>query len=93
MPDSYGKRQRREAKAKKAAAREDRRVARAKRDADRAAGLIPEGTPIEASDIGGFEEGEPGDLATREDGSAPTGREAPDRPREAGASKGPEGRS
>jgi hypothetical protein len=35
MPDSVGKRQRQDAKAKKAAAREDRRLARAKRQADR----------------------------------------------------------
>jgi len=50
MPDSVGKRQRRDAKAKKAVAREDRRLARAKRQADREAGLIEAGTPIEASD-------------------------------------------
>jgi hypothetical protein len=50
MPDSVGKRQRRDAKAKKAAAREDRRLARAKRQADRDAGLIESGTPIEPSE-------------------------------------------
>ncbi|HEU4356810.1 MAG TPA: hypothetical protein VFT27_14570 [Actinomycetota bacterium] len=50
MPDSVGKRQRRDAKAKKAAAREDRRLARAKRQADREAGLIEAGTPIQASE-------------------------------------------
>lgn len=50
MPDSYGKRQRRDVKAKKAVAREERRVARAQRDADRAAGLIEPGTKIEAAD-------------------------------------------
>ena len=50
MPDSVGKRQRRDAKAKKATAREDRRLARAKRQADRDAGLIEPGTPIEAAD-------------------------------------------
>jgi hypothetical protein len=44
MPESYGKRQRKTAKANKAAAREERRVARAQRNADRAAGLI-EGRP------------------------------------------------
>jgi hypothetical protein len=37
-------------KARKAAAREERRLARAKRDADRAAGLVEAGTPIEAAD-------------------------------------------
>jgi len=50
MPESYGKRQRQDVKSRKAAAREERRVARAKRDADRAAGLVEAGTPIEAAD-------------------------------------------
>ena len=47
MPDSFGKRQRREVKAKKAAAREERRVARNKRRQDRAAGLLEGGAPVE----------------------------------------------
>lgn len=46
MPDSYGKRARRDANAKKAAAREERRVARAQRRTDREAGLIEKGVPI-----------------------------------------------
>ena len=50
MPESYGKRQRKDVKARKAAAREERRLARAKRDADRAAGLVEPGTPVEATD-------------------------------------------
>lgn len=50
MPDSMGKRQRRDAKAKKAVEREERRLARAKRREDRAAGLIEPGTPIEPSE-------------------------------------------
>ncbi|MDH4104429.1 MAG: hypothetical protein OEV29_13780 [Thermoleophilia bacterium] len=50
MPESYGKRQRQDVKARKAAAREERRLARAKRDADREAGLVEAGTPIEATD-------------------------------------------
>jgi hypothetical protein len=50
MPESYGKRQRQTAKASKAAAREERRLARAQRNADRQAGLIEAGTPIEASE-------------------------------------------
>jgi hypothetical protein len=50
MPESYGKRQRQDVKARKAAAREERRLARAKRNADRAAGLVEAGTPIEAAD-------------------------------------------
>jgi hypothetical protein len=50
MPDSFGKRQRESGKAKKAAAREERRLARAQRDADRQAGLIEAGTPIEPAE-------------------------------------------
>jgi hypothetical protein len=46
MPDSYGKRQRRDANQKKAAAREERRMARAQRKRDREAGLIERGVPI-----------------------------------------------
>lgn len=42
MPDSFGKRQRREVKAKKQAAREQRREASSRRREDRAAGLIPD---------------------------------------------------
>jgi hypothetical protein len=44
MPDSMGKRQRRDVKQKKAAAREERRLARNQRREDRAAGLIPDET-------------------------------------------------
>ncbi len=50
MPDSYGKRKRRDVKARKAADREERRVARTQRRADRAAGLIEKGPPVHASD-------------------------------------------
>lgn len=46
MPDSVGKRKRRDVTAKKAAAREERRVARAARRKDREAGLIESGPPI-----------------------------------------------
>jgi hypothetical protein len=46
MPDSVGKRQRRDANAKKAVAREERRLARAARRRDREAGLIEPGPPI-----------------------------------------------
>ena len=45
MPDSYGKRARRDANAKKQAAREARREERAQRK-DREAGLIEKGVPI-----------------------------------------------
>jgi hypothetical protein len=50
MPESVGKRMRRDAKAKKAVAREERRLARNQRREDRAAGIIEPGTPIEASE-------------------------------------------
>ncbi len=46
MPDSYGKRQRNMQKAKKFAAREERRAARKQQKADEAAGILP--TPPEA---------------------------------------------
>lgn len=46
MPDSVGKRKRRDITAKKLAAREERRVARASRRKDREAGLIESGPPI-----------------------------------------------
>jgi hypothetical protein len=46
MPDSFGKRQRRDVNARKAVAREERRLARAARRRDREAGLIEPGPPI-----------------------------------------------
>jgi len=46
MPDSLGKRKRRDVTAKKLAAREERRVARTARRKDREAGLIEPGPPI-----------------------------------------------
>jgi hypothetical protein len=46
MPDSMGKRKRRDVTARKHAATEERRVARAARRKDRAAGLIEPGPPI-----------------------------------------------
>lgn len=46
MPESFGKRQRRDVTARKAAAREERRIARAKRREDREAGLIEPGPPL-----------------------------------------------
>jgi len=61
MPDSYGKRQRNAQKARKFAAREERRVARKQQRADRAAGL-PEGQAPDESHEGeadGVLEGEP----------------------------------
>lgn len=58
MPDSYGKRQRRDAKAKKAVAREERRVARNQRRADRAAGVLEPGPPVGPPEQGEFLETE-----------------------------------
>jgi hypothetical protein len=46
VPDSYGKRARRDANAKKQAARQARREERAQRNRDREAGLIEKGVPI-----------------------------------------------
>ncbi len=46
MPETFGKRARKDVKAKKAAAAEERRLARAQRRRDREAGLIEPGTPV-----------------------------------------------
>jgi hypothetical protein len=46
MPETFGKRQRREVSSKKAAAREERRLERAKRKQDRDAGVIEAGPPL-----------------------------------------------
>jgi hypothetical protein len=50
MPETFGKRQRENVKQRKAAAREERRVARAQRKSDREAGLIEAGPPIQANE-------------------------------------------
>jgi hypothetical protein len=50
MPETFGKRQRQNVKARKAAAREERRAARAQRKSDREAGLIEAGSPIQANE-------------------------------------------
>ena len=50
MPDSIGKRKRRDVTARKHAAREERRVARAGRKKDREAGPIEPGPPIGPAD-------------------------------------------
>jgi hypothetical protein len=47
MPDSAGKRQRREVKARKAAAIEERRLARNQRRTDRANGILIEDDPAD----------------------------------------------
>jgi hypothetical protein len=46
MPETFGKRQRQDVKARKAAAAEAWRVARAQRRKDREAGLIEPGPPV-----------------------------------------------
>ena len=69
MPDSFGKRQRREVKAKKDAARAERRAASSQRREDRAAGLIPDDFenmkpldgPVIHPDLLDLETEEPGD--------------------------------
>jgi hypothetical protein len=50
MPETFGKRQRTNVKQKKAADREERRVARAQRKSDREAGIIEAGPPIQANE-------------------------------------------
>ena len=56
MPETFGKRQRRTVKERKAAAREERRLARNQRRDDRAAGLLEPGAPVapaeEPEDLG-----------------------------------------
>jgi hypothetical protein len=64
MPDSMGKRKRRDVTARKAAAREERRVARAARKKDREAGLIEAGPPIGPAEQSEF-------LAMPEDAESP----------------------
>jgi hypothetical protein len=61
MPDSFGKRQRNAQKARKFAAREERRAARKKEREDRAAGVFQERAPDESRDeeVDGALEGEP----------------------------------
>jgi hypothetical protein len=50
MPETFGKRQRTNVKQRKAAEREERRLARAQRKSDREAGLIEAGPPIQANE-------------------------------------------
>ncbi len=59
MPESFGKRQRRDVTARKAAAREERRLARNKRREDRAAGLLEPGAPLAEPDDDGSDEAPP----------------------------------
>jgi hypothetical protein len=64
VPESYGKRQRNTARAKKVAAREERRLERKQRNADRAAGLIEAGTPIAPNEPEDFPEAQPAESQT-----------------------------
>ncbi len=71
MPDSMGKRQRRDVKARKAAAIEQRRVARNQRKEDRASGLIEAGPPL-SDEYGGIDlslEDGPEETPTEHDGA------------------------
>lgn len=70
MPDSYGKRKRRDVKARKAAKIEERRVARTQRRADRAAGLLEKGPPVEAAEVGTLGDTSVGEGGVAEDRSA-----------------------
>ena len=84
MPDSYGKRQRNTQKAKKFAAREERRAARKQQKADEAAGIIrpsPDGEDAPVDEQVG--ETEPGDVVADE---APTAADAETAPAESGES-------
>jgi hypothetical protein len=58
MPDSYGKRQRNAQKARKFAAREERRAARKQERADRAAGVPIERPAQESDETGSLIDGE-----------------------------------
>ena len=83
MPDSMGKRKRRDVTARKHAAREERRVARAGRKKDREAGLIEPGPPIgpaEQSEFLGVEPEADGEVAEAQEasGSRPSEPKAPE---------------
>jgi hypothetical protein len=70
MPETFGKRQRQNVKQRKAAAREERRVARAQRKSDREAGLIEAGSPIQANEP--LDDDLPPEAEESEDEGAPT---------------------
>jgi hypothetical protein len=75
MPDSVGKRKRRDVTARKHAAREERRVARAGRKKDREAGLIEPGPPIGEAEQSEWLRDPPGEEAEAAE-SATGGEEA-----------------
>lgn len=72
MPETFGKRQRKDVKARKAAAAEERRLARMQRRKDREAGLIEPGPPVATAEeieqsLYGISEDEPvAEAPTRE---------------------------
>ena len=76
MPDSMGKRKRRDVTARKHAAREERRVARAGRKKDREAGLIEPGPPIGPAEQSEFLVVDP--EASLASGSKPSEPKAPE---------------
>lgn len=76
MPDSVGKRKRRDVTARKHAAREERRVARASRKKDREAGLIEPGPPIGEAEQSEWLRDPPGEEAAEAAESAAGGEEA-----------------
>ena len=80
MPDSMGKRKRRDVTARKHAAREERRVARAGRKKDREAGLIEPGPPIGPAEQSEFLVVEPEGDGEAQDasGSGPSEPRAPE---------------
>jgi hypothetical protein len=83
MPDSMGKRKRRDVTARKHAAREERRVARAGRKKDREAGIIEPGPPIGPAEQSEFLVLEPevdGEAATEGEGSESKPADAPTTP-------------
>jgi hypothetical protein len=88
MPDSMGKRKRRDVTARKHAAREERRVARAGRKKDREAGLIEPGPPIGPAEQSEFLVSEPerdGEAAETQDASRASEPRAPKAPEPAGS--------
>ena len=81
MPDSMGKRKRRDVTARKHAAREERRVARAGRKKDREAGIIEPGPPIGPAEQSEFLVLEP--EVDGEDGEAQASEQKASEPRPA----------
>lgn len=77
MPDSVGKRKRRDVTARKHAAREERRVARAGRKKDREAGLIEPGPPIGPAEQSEFLVVEPEPEADAADAQTSEARPSP----------------